>query len=214
MHCASEQRRPPGPQRKVVSGHDFQSEWSWILEHADVSVNFTSLKRRCISLYADWLIEYLPVVLWHCLLSVRSSIQLIKKLSNEVLASLSVWSEVQVVCIWSSWCHCYPIIYCFIKIQIGLTFLVPAYPGCLEHRGVCLFNWLNTCVKLSAGQCTCSVGYLVVLFSVKWKIPSRHRTWCCRRGTLGTRQYVELTSWRQMTNYRCLANIHTVFAQA
>jgi len=24
-----------------------------------------------------------------------------------------------------------PIIYCLIKIQIGLAFLVPAYPGCL-----------------------------------------------------------------------------------
>jgi len=25
-----------------------------------------------------------------------------------VLAWLSVWSEVQIVCIWSSWCHCHP----------------------------------------------------------------------------------------------------------
>jgi len=25
--------------------------------------------------------------------------------------------------------HCHPIISCFIKIQIGLTFLVPVYPG-------------------------------------------------------------------------------------
>jgi len=29
-----------------------------------------------------------------------------KKLSDEVLVWLSVWSEVQIVCIWSSWCHC------------------------------------------------------------------------------------------------------------
>jgi len=28
-----------------------------------------------------------------------------------------------------SWCHCHPVISSFIKIQIGLTFLVPAYPG-------------------------------------------------------------------------------------
>jgi len=26
--------------------------------------------------------------------------------------------------------HCHPIISSFIKIQYGLTFLVPAYPGC------------------------------------------------------------------------------------
>jgi len=31
---------------------------------------------------------------------------------------------------WTSLCHCHPIILCFIKIQTGLTFLVPAYPGC------------------------------------------------------------------------------------
>jgi len=34
------------------------------------------------------------------------------------------------ICIWSSWCHCHHIICSFIKIQNGLTFLVPAYPGC------------------------------------------------------------------------------------
>ena len=53
-----------------------------------------------------------------------------KRLSDEVLAWLSVWSKLQVICEWSSWCHCHPIISCFIKIQIGLTFLIPAYPGC------------------------------------------------------------------------------------
>jgi len=52
-----------------------------------------------------------------------------KKLSDEVLARLSVWSEVQMSCMWSSQCQCHPIISCFIKIQIGLTFLVPAYSG-------------------------------------------------------------------------------------
>ena len=31
-----------------------------------------------------------------------------KKLSDEVLVWLSVCSEVQIVCIWSSWCHCHP----------------------------------------------------------------------------------------------------------
>jgi len=52
-----------------------------------------------------------------------------KTLSGKVLAWLSVWSEVQMICIWSSWCQCHPIILYFIKIQIGLTFLVPAYPS-------------------------------------------------------------------------------------
>jgi len=33
-----------------------------------------------------------------------------------------VWSEVQMICIWSSWCQCHPIISCSIKIQNGLPF--------------------------------------------------------------------------------------------
>jgi len=32
---------------------------------------------------------------------------------------LSFWSVAQIICIWSSWCHCHPII---IKIQNGLPF--------------------------------------------------------------------------------------------
>jgi len=59
-----------------------------------------------------------------------------KKLSDDVLAWLSVWSKVHMICIWSSLCYCQPIISCFIKIGIGLTFVVPAYPGCPEKRVV------------------------------------------------------------------------------
>jgi len=40
-------------------------------------------------------------------------------LSGEVLAWLSVWSKVQIICIWSSWCHCHPIISCSSKILNG-----------------------------------------------------------------------------------------------
>ena len=32
-------------------------------------------------------------------------------------------------CRWFSYGHCYPVISCIIKIQIGLAFLLPAYPG-------------------------------------------------------------------------------------
>ena len=39
-------------------------------------------------------------------------------------------------CIWSSWCHCHPIISWFIKIQSGLIFLVPAYPRCPGKEAV------------------------------------------------------------------------------
>jgi len=42
--------------------------------------------------------------------------------SSEVLAWLSVWSEAQMICIWSSWCHCHPIVSYTSKIQNGLPF--------------------------------------------------------------------------------------------
>ena len=45
-------------------------------------------------------------MLWHCWLGVRKSIRPVKKLSDEVLVWFSVWIEVQIVCTWSSWCHC------------------------------------------------------------------------------------------------------------
>jgi len=81
--------------------------------------------------------------------------------SSEVLAWLSVWSEVQ-TCIWLSWCHCHSLslayscilwgmcafsaltllmplpltVSHFSKIQIGFTFLVPAHLGSPGHRAV------------------------------------------------------------------------------
>ena len=56
-----------------------------------------------------------------------------KKLSGGVLTWLSVWSKVQ-TSIWPRGFHC-PVS-CFSKIQIGFTFLVPAYPGSPGQRAV------------------------------------------------------------------------------
>ena len=41
-----------------------------------------------------------------------------KNLSDEVLAWLPVWSEVQMICIWSGWCHCHPIISASVKSRM------------------------------------------------------------------------------------------------
>jgi len=46
------------------------------------------------------------------------------------------------ICIWSSWCHCHPIISCFNKIEIGLIFLVLVYPGC---AGKVAIKWDYVC---------------------------------------------------------------------
>jgi len=54
--------------------------------------------------------------------SINNNLQM-EKYSGEVLAWLSGWSEVQMICIQSSWwCHCHPIISCSSEIQNGLPF--------------------------------------------------------------------------------------------
>jgi len=62
-----------------------------------------------------------------------------------VLAWLSVWSEVQMICIWFSWCHCHPIISCISKIQNGLSFWYQSTQVVLEKRP------LNVCVVCAQG---------------------------------------------------------------
>jgi len=42
--------------------------------------------------------------------------------------------------------HWQPIISCYIKIQIGLTFLMLAYPGCHENEAI---KWVSVCLILS-----------------------------------------------------------------
>jgi len=62
-----------------------------------------------------------------------------------------VSSEVQMVCIWCSWCHCHPVISCFVKtfiIQIVLAFLVPAYRGCRGKEAVELVSCLRAVTQV------------------------------------------------------------------
>jgi len=58
-----------------------------------------------------------------------------KKLSGEVLAWLSVLSEVQMICVWSSWCHCHPIISCSRKSRIVY----------LSNAGLPRLSWKKGC---------------------------------------------------------------------
>jgi len=57
-----------------------------------------------------------------------------KKLIGKVLVWLSVLSEVQMICIWSSWCHCHPIISCSSTIQNGLPVWYRLTQVVLEKR--------------------------------------------------------------------------------
>jgi len=67
------------------------------------------------------MIDRLPSVLWCRWLGGRKGIRPVI-LSGELLAWLSVCSEVQMICLWFSWCHCHPVISCGSKIQNGLPF--------------------------------------------------------------------------------------------
>ena len=57
--------------------------------------------------YCNEYVCLLPSVLWHCWLGIRKSI---RPIENWVMGYWhSYWSSVvQMICIWSSWCHCHP----------------------------------------------------------------------------------------------------------
>jgi len=67
--------------------------------------------------------ELVTVSALHCWLGVMKSVRVIKCCSRAA-------SEVQFICTWSSWCHCYHPLSRFIKIQNCFTVLLSAYPGC------------------------------------------------------------------------------------
>jgi len=78
--------------------------------------NHTVTKNNMNSMTSSWFYrfinersEFITVVLSALTLLVGCQEEHLacKKLSNEVLVWLSVWIEVQIVCIWSSWCHCH-----------------------------------------------------------------------------------------------------------
>jgi len=71
--------------------------------------------------------------------------QACKKLSDGVLAWLSVWSEVQ-TCIWPSWCHCHSLSLASVKPRSVLSFWYrlppPGSPGQRAVKRVCVC-WLK-----------------------------------------------------------------------
>ena len=82
-----------------------------------------------------------------------------KKLSGEVLAWLSVWSELM-TCICTSWFH-FHAVSCFSKVQIGFTFLLPAYPGSPWKRAVkqvCVYVSYSSYLLMVDDWVACVVG--------------------------------------------------------
>jgi len=142
-------------------------------EQSSVTLNFPNEKspHNAVSHQKDSLTTCTPVqccfglasVFWHCWLGIRESIRPVENWGrDEVLKWLSVWSKVQMICIWSTSCHCHYVISCIIKIQIALTFLVPAYPFCSGREAI---KWVWTSVLrlcLNYGQFDCVRAYFCV----------------------------------------------------
>jgi len=79
-----------------------------------------------------------------------------KKLSGEVLAWLSAWSEVQ-TCIWPSWCHCHSLSLASVKSRLVLPFwyrLTRVVPDKGPWNScVCESSTVSVVCKLMAGPC-------------------------------------------------------------
>jgi len=95
-------------------------------------------------------------VLRLCWLDIRKGIQPVK---NWVMKWLSVWSKVQMICMWSSWCHCHPIISCFIKILIEA----------IKRLSVCpsfQITWVNRLHRYTVLRTWCVlVGYALIMMA-------------------------------------------------
>ena len=94
--------------------------------------NWYLLYELCVS-SVIWSLLCVPSVLWRCWIGGRKGIWPVK---TEWWGTgvVSVRSEVQMICTWSSWCHCHPIISCCSKIQNGLPFWCRLTQVVLEKR--------------------------------------------------------------------------------
>jgi len=86
----------------------------------------------------------LPSVLWQCWLGVRKNIR--PELSDEVLAWLSICSKVQMICMWSSWCHYHQSSFASLKSRLVWPFWCRLIQVVLENR------LLNRSLSVATGQ--------------------------------------------------------------
>jgi len=164
----------------------FSRLWSTLLRRSGTSLQVifilrwtvnaaVTIKHGCCSWCNYLLINTVSVLLfvkygmWHqcafsalmLLLGQQEGHLACKKLSGEVLAWLSVWSEVQMIDIWSSWCICHPIISCCSKIQNGLPFWCRLAKVALEERP------LNGCSNSSSISSKYGIWHFCI-WQVKW----------------------------------------------
>jgi len=119
-----------------------------------------------------------PSVLWQCWLFVRKSICLLKKLSERCWHSYLSGARCKWFACGQADATATAIICCFIKIQIGLTFLMLAYPGLSWKRGRWTFvlssiDDLSLCLMLHkicthVHVKTCVVSILAIPGELNW----------------------------------------------
>jgi len=98
-----------------------------------------------VYLYKVYLLTYLFIhclhkqtVLWHCWLGVRKSKRSVKTEWLGAGVWLSVWSKVQIVCIWSSGCHCHAKtssrqVRCWSLTSLSITQMISDNQNLIDH---------------------------------------------------------------------------------
>jgi len=122
-------------------------------------------KQNCICILLMW--SFGPSVLWRCWLGNRKGIRPVKKQSGEVLAWLSVWSEVQ-TCTRPSWCHCHSLSLASVKSRLVLPFWYWLTQVVLDKGP------LNGCVCMWYSKGYCNRGF-VIFFRLKYQSMTKLR---------------------------------------
>jgi len=120
-----------------------------------------------------------------------------KKLSNEVLACLSVWSEVQMICMWPSWCHCHSISCCFINPVYTIQPVVKPVVKPIWQPGKCLYTRYNRLSKQLSNRFD---NHLYHVY--------KHSTGCQTRLTTGL-----TTGWTNSCSWQPVGCLFTRYSQ-
>jgi len=113
--------RPSAYRVSFLSGFEVEMKWIFLADHSkNISCSLLADRRVMVTEQTGQLFSVLHAHNFTKWFSKFAHLN--TRLSGELLAWLSVWSNMQLICIWSSWCHCHLIISCSSKIQNGLPF--------------------------------------------------------------------------------------------
>ena len=125
--------------------------------------------------------------------------------SHEVLVWLSVWSEVQIVCIWSSWCHCIPKPHHLLprfKSRLVLPFWYRLTQVVLEKR------LLNGCSNGSSSRSWSVIDWLKYVSIASHILTRVVVCYCWQLPDKVTSQPVHSRSWQCHAASHCFSSYH------